>query len=83
MKKSDIFKRILAVVSNICKCTPQQICSPAKPQRLVDARSIAVHFLHAAGFTFNEISDYSYECNCMRRWEEMQIQIHSITLCPI
>ena len=63
MKKSDIFKRILAVVSDICECTPQQICSPAKPQRLVDARSIAVHFLHAAGFTFNEISDYSYECN--------------------
>lgn len=49
MKKSDIFKRILAVVSDICECTPEQICSPAKPQRLVDARSIAVHFLHAAG----------------------------------
>ena len=62
MKKSEIFKRILGVVSNICECTPEQICSSAKPQKLVDARSIAVHFLHAAGFTFNEISDYSYEC---------------------
>ena len=62
MKKSDIFKRILSIVSDICECTPEQICSPAKPQRLVDARSIAVHFLYAAGFTFNEISDYSYAC---------------------
>lgn len=57
MKKSEIFARVLAAVSEITEILPEEILSKSHREDIADARMLLVYFCHAEGLYSIQIAD--------------------------
>lgn len=59
MKKSDVYARVLAAVSQETEIDPDEIIGGGKRAEVVDARYIFVYILVRNGFYYREIARYT------------------------
>lgn len=58
MKKSEIFARVLAAVSEITEILPEDILSKSHREDITDARMLLVYFCHAEGLYAIQIANF-------------------------
>ena len=56
MKKAELFRYALNLVSDLLDISPDRILSKCRKTELVDARYLIVHILHAKGLYADEIA---------------------------
>lgn len=71
MKKSEIFNLILDITSDVCEVKRTSIlCSDCRLQPVVDARCIALHFLHKVGLSDDDIAFLSLRESTGIEWPD-------------
>lgn len=59
MTRKEIFETVLAVVCNVCETAPEDIMCGVKKTEVVEARSIAAHYLQRYGITPGDVIRFS------------------------